>query len=68
MAEKLKVKDVNLDYDEDADVLYIYFGKPYPADDSAVTDEGVIVRTKDEKIVGITILNASRQIHNPADS
>jgi len=53
-----KLAKVNVDYDEEADVLYVYFGKPLAADDSYVTDEGIIVRTREERIVGITILNA----------
>jgi uncharacterized protein YuzE len=50
------------DYDREADVLYIYFGKPAPADDSYVTDEGVIVRTRKNRIVGLTILNARERL------
>lgn len=57
---------VKLDYDADSDVLYIYFGQPEPADDSDVTDEGVVVRTRDGKIVGLTILNAMKRVYSPA--
>ena len=68
MAEKLKLKDVKLDYDEEGDVLYICFGKPYPADDSELTDEGVIVRTRENRIVGLTILNAGQRLYHLAGS
>ncbi len=47
-----------MDYDREGDVLYIYFDKPAPADDSYVTDEGVVIRSRANKIVGLTILNA----------
>ncbi len=54
---------VKLDYDREGDVLYISFGEPQPADDSDVTDEGVVVRTRKGKIVGLTILNARDRVY-----
>ena len=58
MAATLELKNVKMDYDREGDVLHIYFGKPAPADDSYVTDEGVVIRTRESRIVGLTILNA----------
>ncbi len=49
-----------IDYDEEADVLYISFGKPQKANDSIHGEDDIIRRKKDNKIVGLTILNASR--------
>lgn len=49
-----------IDYDEEADVLYVSFGKPQKADDSIQDKEGIIRRKKGSKIIGLTILNASR--------
>ena len=49
-----------IDYDEEADVLYISFGKPQKADDSVHGENDIIRRKKGNKIVGLTILNASR--------
>ena len=66
MAEKLELKDVKLDYDEDGDVLYIYFGESYPADDSEMTEEGIIVRTREDRIVGLTILNVGQNLYHLA--
>lgn len=63
MAAKLEIEKVKVDYDRDGDVLYIYFGKPQPADDSYVTDEGVVIRTRQERIVGLTILNARERVY-----
>ena len=63
MATKLELKNVKMDYDPEGDVLYIYFGKPYAADDSYVTDEGIVVRTREHRIVGLTILNAKEKIY-----
>lgn len=48
-----------VDYDKDADVLYVNFGKPQKADDSTQV-EGIIKRKKGNKLIGLTILNASR--------
>jgi len=48
-----------VDYDKEADVLYVNFGKPQKADD-AREKKGVITRTRKGKIVGLTILNASK--------
>jgi len=47
------------DYDEEADVLYISFEKPQNADDS-IMEGNIIVHKREEKIVGLTVLNASR--------
>ena len=49
-----------LNYDEQNDVLYINFEQPQPADDSDITDEGIIIRLRHNKIVGLTILNAAK--------
>jgi len=48
-----------VDFDKEADVLYISFEKPQHADDSEMEDDIVIHKRKD-KIVGLTILHASR--------
>lgn len=58
---KLKAKEFWVDYDEEADVLYISFQRPQRATDTETLDNGVLVRYRDEKIVGITVLNASKQ-------
>lgn len=49
-----------VDYDKEADVLYISFDKPQKADDSIQGADGIIRRKKAGKVVGLTILNASR--------
>jgi uncharacterized protein YuzE len=56
------MRNIEVDYDSVGDVLYISFGKPQEADDSDITDEGVIIRLKEGKIVGLTILNASKRM------
>lgn len=62
MAKAELIRNIELDYDAKGDVLYINFGKPQEADDSDVTEEGVVIRLKEGKIVGLTILNASKRM------
>lgn len=57
---RLPERKVWSDYDEKADVLYVSFGQPKKAEDTTPTDEGVLVRKIGNKIIGFTILNASR--------
>ncbi len=67
MAEASLVEQARLSYDQEGDVLYISFGEPAPADDSDITDEGVIVRLRGGRIVGLTILNAAKRVLLPGD-
>jgi uncharacterized protein YuzE len=66
MAKDLMTDKVKLNYDDEGDVLYISFGEPQPADDSDVTDDGVVIRTREGKIVGLTILNARDRVYEPS--
>ena len=60
------IRNTVMDYDSESDVLYISFGKkPQAADDSDVTEEGVIVRLKEGKIVGLTITNVKKRVSIP---
>ena len=48
-----------VDYDADADVLYISFQRSQQATDTEMTDEGILVRYRGKELVGITVLDAS---------
>ena len=48
-----------IDYDEEADVLYLSFQRPQRATDSELREDGIIVRKRGKAIVGLTILDAS---------
>ena len=48
-----------VDYDREADVLYISFQRPQKATDTEMTDEGILFRYRGKQLVGITILDAS---------
>ena len=55
---KLGAKKIWLDYDEEADVLYISFRHPQGATDSRMDDD-LIYHYRDKELVGITVLHAS---------
>ena len=48
-----------IDYDREADVLYVNFEKPQNADNS-IMEGNVIVHKRGNRIVGMTITNASK--------
>jgi len=48
-------------YDEEADVLYLNFKKPSHADDSELTNDDIIIRYEKGKVIGITVLHASKR-------
>ncbi|MDT7907295.1 MAG: DUF2283 domain-containing protein [Candidatus Calescibacterium sp.] len=50
-----------IDYDKEADVLYISFRRPQRATDTEMIDDGILIRYKGDEIVGITILEASKR-------
>jgi uncharacterized protein YuzE len=53
---KLAEKKMWLDYDKEADVLYINFKKPQRATDSKMLENKVLLRYRDAELVGITII------------
>jgi len=53
----ISLEKIDFDYDEEADVLYISFGKPREAKDSVEVEDGIIYRIVDNEVVGITITN-----------
>ena len=52
-------KQLWIDYDAEADVLYLTFCKPQRATDSEILDDGTIVHRRAKKVVGLTIQEAS---------
>jgi uncharacterized protein YuzE len=49
-----------LDYDEEADVLYIHFADEADSTHSEMREDGVILDYKGNNLVGVTILEASQ--------
>ena len=56
-----------VDYDHEADVLYISFQRPQKATDTEITDEGILFRYQGKKLVGITVLDASTRSPDDID-
>ena len=52
----MKPEKLEIEYDEKSDVLYISVGKPKEADDSVEPQEGVVMRSRKGRLVGITIV------------
>jgi uncharacterized protein YuzE len=59
MLEQLLLKPHSVNYDAEADVLYISFRKPQQANDSVMEDDGNIYHYRDGGLVGVTVLHAS---------
>ncbi len=57
-----KLDKLDVDYDEEADVLYISFGPPVAASDSKVLENDVVVRYKGERIIGLTIPSLKKRL------
>lgn len=49
-----------MDYDAEGDVLYLSFEKPQQATDSVMGEEGNVYHYRGERLVGVTILHASK--------
>jgi uncharacterized protein YuzE len=50
-----------IDYDREADALYISFKRPQKATDSEMLKNGILIRYRGKEIVGLTVLEASRR-------
>lgn len=64
MEATLKVEELeklDIDYDRNRDVLYISFGPPTAADDAVFLDSDIIIRSRGEKAIGITVPDFSRR-------
>lgn len=57
----LSAEKMDVEYDKEADVLYISFSPSTPADDSELTDNDIIIRYKDKRIIGLTVLHFSER-------
>ena len=61
LLKELDIRNIWVDHDREADVLYVSFRRPQDADDSELTEGGVIHRYHGKQLVGITILNVSKR-------
>ena len=49
----------SVNYDKEADVLYISFERPHKATNTERTDDGLLLRYRKRHLVGLTVLEAS---------
>lgn len=56
---RLPARQVWLDYDKEADVLYMSFRKPQRATETIEMGDDILLRKDGRNIVGLTIMNAS---------
>jgi uncharacterized protein YuzE len=57
---KMPSKHTWIDYDDEADVLYISFQKPQQANDSVLEDD-IVYHYRDDALVGVTVLQAMQR-------
>jgi len=58
---KLPKTHMWLDYDVDADVLYLHFEDKPSSTHSKMRDDGIILDYKGKRLVGLTVLDASNR-------
>ena len=63
---KLTPERIDVEYDRRGDALYIAFSPDTVADDSELTDNDVLIRYRDNKIIGLTILRFSERRKKPS--
>jgi uncharacterized protein YuzE len=56
---RLTKRQMWLDYDAEADVLYLHFEEKPSSTHSEMRDDGVILDYRDDELVGLTVLEAS---------
>lgn len=58
---QLPQKHMWLDYDADADVVYVHFEEKPSSNHSEMRDDGIILDYREKELVGLTILDASHR-------
>jgi uncharacterized protein YuzE len=58
---KLPLTKMWLDYDAEADVLYVHFEEKPNSTHSEMRDDGIVLDYRDNILVGLTILEASHR-------
>lgn len=59
--KKIGAKHIWFDFDDEADVLYISLERPQDATDTDILEDGVFLRLRGKKVVGLTITNVSKK-------
>ncbi len=58
---KLPTHRLWFDYDREADVLYVSLERPQKATTSKMRDDGILLRYRAKKLVGVTVFEASKR-------
>lgn len=58
---QLPKKKMWLDYDAEADVLYLHFEEKPASDHSEMRQDGIILDYREDRLVGLSILDASQR-------
>ena len=64
---ELPSRHVLVDYDDEADVLYLSFEKPQQATDSLIGTDGHLYHSRQDRLVGVTILHARTRGQQPQE-
>jgi uncharacterized protein YuzE len=57
---KLPETKMWIDFDKEADVMYLSFRRPQKATDTEKLENGILLRYRGDELVGITVLDASK--------
>jgi len=61
LMEKQKKRHLVIEYDQEADVLYLSFDLPQKADETEFFSDNILIRKKSNKVVGLTLLNFKKK-------
>jgi uncharacterized protein YuzE len=61
--KKIGARHIWFDLDKEADVLYVSLERPQRADDTDILDDGMLVRLRGKRVVGVTIPNISHRFN-----
>jgi uncharacterized protein YuzE len=53
--------NLHIRYDKEADVMYVSFGPPMPADDSELGSDDILYRYKNGEVIGLTVTHFSNR-------
>ena len=59
--KKTGIQHLWFDFDKEADVLYVSLERPQNATDTDILEDGIFLRHRGKKLVGITITNVSKK-------
>ena len=55
------VDNLHIRFDKQADIMYVSFGPPMPADDSELGEDDILYRYKNGEVIGLTVTHFSER-------